>query len=215
GGFIDRVIADGRHDLESGLVELPAKRLSFSLQAVVHVTEEESAAHARGDDLGTCSRSRADRDPGRRIFHAFQLRRYRIRELPNAVPIGFVGFIGLRPSEWPTRMVRPFGTTEWIAGQRMAVGLERGRPSLDVRIERFDDKNSVVAIGMIGKPLELVAAPRRVQVEGRHHPQEQCRLFYLRVESLAERNMSLYRGIHPDRNAALVVFCAQPRQADW
>jgi hypothetical protein len=69
-------------------------------------------------------------------------------------------------------MVGMFGRVEGVARERMAVGLERGRPSLDTRIERLNDKNSVVTGGVIGKPLELVEAPRRVQAKIGHHHQQ-------------------------------------------
>jgi hypothetical protein len=54
----------------------------------------------------------------------------------------------------------------------MAIGPEIERPSLDGRIECLYDKNSVVAANVIGKPLELVVAPRRVQIKLGHHHQE-------------------------------------------
>ena len=106
-------------------------------------------------------------------------------------------------------MVWMFGRVEGVAGEGIAVGFERGRPSLDGRIERLNDKNSVIAADVIGKPFELVEAPRRVQVEIRHHHQEQCRLFYFGIDAFGERIIPVERRIHPDRNATFLIFRPQ------
>ena len=80
--------------------------------------------------------------------------------------------MGLWPPERFTQIVWILGAIEGEAGESMAIGLQHRRPSLDGRIESLYDKNFVVAAGLIGKPLELVAAPSRVQVIMRHHHQQ-------------------------------------------
>jgi hypothetical protein len=52
-----------------------------------------------------------------------------------------------------------FGGVEGESEERLAIGLERYRPLVNGRVESLYDKHSVFAVGMIGKPFELLATP--------------------------------------------------------